>query len=120
VSNEELEQAKKDGTVRNNRLYCPHCGVDTPMEVVRRNLRLWENHDLTPRPDDVFQERLYCIRWVETYTDERGEQRTRRHYRAPTAADLRREEKVLELAAGTLCRMAGKGLPARPAYRAGQ
>ena len=26
-------------------------------------LRLWENDDLVPRPDDVFQERLYCVRW---------------------------------------------------------
>ena len=26
-------------------------------------LRSWENDDLVPRPDDVFQERLYCIRW---------------------------------------------------------
>lgn len=114
VSDEELERAKTDGTVRNNRLYCPHCGMDTPMEVVRRNLRPWENHDLTPRPDDVFQERLYCIRWVETYTDERGEERTRRHYRAPTAADLRREEKVLDLLRERFAEWQEKGyLPAR-------
>jgi hypothetical protein len=26
-------------------------------------LRQWDNADLVPRPDDVFQERLYCIRW---------------------------------------------------------
>ena len=26
-------------------------------------LRQWENADLVPRPDDTFQERLYCIRW---------------------------------------------------------
>ena len=26
-------------------------------------LRQWENDDLVPRPDDVFQERLYCVRW---------------------------------------------------------
>ena len=29
----------------------------------RGGLRRWENDDLVPRPDDVFQERLYCIRW---------------------------------------------------------
>lgn len=32
-------------------------------------LRLWGNADLVPRPDDIFQERLYCVRWVETYLD---------------------------------------------------
>ena len=26
-------------------------------------LRLWEDDDLVPRADDVFQERLYCVRW---------------------------------------------------------
>lgn len=29
----------------------------------RNGLRRWENDDLVPRPDDVFQERLYCIKW---------------------------------------------------------
>ena len=52
-------------------------------------LRLWENEDLVPRPDDMFQERLYCVRWV---TPE-GE----RIYKAVTDDDLRREEKVLAL-----------------------
>lgn len=35
-------------------------------------LRLWENEDVAPRPDDVFQERLYCIHWVETWRDRHG------------------------------------------------
>lgn len=52
-------------------------------------LRLWENDDLVPRPDDVFQERLYCVRWV-TPSGERV-------YKAVTDADLAREAKVLEL-----------------------
>lgn len=114
VSKAELQRAAERGTVRANRLYCPHCGVDTPMEMVRRNLRLWENQDLTPRPDDVFQERLYCIRWVETDTDEQGRQRVRRHYRAPAAGDLRREEKVLALLQERFAEWQQKGyLPSR-------
>jgi putative DNA methylase len=67
------------------------------MQAIRRGLRMWENGDIVPRPDDIFQERLYCIRWVETYVDAHGELRVRRHYRAPTTADLRREARVLEL-----------------------
>jgi hypothetical protein len=54
---------KKSSTVKNSRLECPHCRQSTPIDVIRRHLRLWENDDLIPRPDDVFQERLYCIRW---------------------------------------------------------
>ena len=53
-------------------------------------LRLWENDDVVPRPGDVFQERLYCIRWRDPATGTR-------HYCAPDAADLAREARVLEL-----------------------
>lgn len=56
----------------------------------RTGPRPWENDDLVPRPDDVYGERLYCIRWVDPATGER-------HYRAPTPADLEREERVLTL-----------------------
>jgi putative DNA methylase len=50
---------------------------------------MWENADLVPRPDDVFQERLYCVRWAVP-----GEDRV---YATPDAADLSREIKALEL-----------------------
>ena len=52
-------------------------------------LRRWSNDDVVPCPGDVFQERLYCIRWINS----RGERR----YAAPDASDLEREAKVLEL-----------------------
>jgi len=52
-------------------------------------LRRWVNQDLVPRADDVFQERLYCLRWI----DAKGKKR----YAAPEEEDLNREAKVLEL-----------------------
>ena len=65
--------AARAGTVHNSRLECPHCRQSTPMAAIRGDrrvaegtdygLRQWENADLVPRPDDTFQERLYCIRW---------------------------------------------------------
>ncbi len=110
VSSRELEDAKASGTVKDSNLQCPHCPPatrSTPMQMIRGDkrcsngstygLRLWENQDLVPRPDDVFQERLYCIRWVETYEDEKGRQQTRRYYLAPDESDLAREQRVLEL-----------------------
>ncbi len=124
LTKKEMEAARDAGTVGNNRLHCPHCGMSTPMEVIRRNLRMWEKEDIVPRPDDVFQERLYAIRWVETYYERKEDkkwialrkeeaealpdfeallaagqlrQKTRRHYRAPNALDLGRERRVLEL-----------------------
>lgn len=100
-------KAAAQGTVRENALHCPGCGGRTPIPMLRgdrrgvagavHGLRRWENEDLVPRPDDVFGERLYCVRWLETYRDSGGEHRTRRHYRSVSAEDFDREAKVLEL-----------------------
>ncbi len=97
VREAQLEAAQQAGTAKDSRLCPPGGGQSTPIESLRRNLRMWENDDLAPRPSDVFQERLYCIRWVETYRDEQGREQTRRHYRAPTSADRAREDLVLRL-----------------------
>ncbi len=109
VSAAALETSKNAGTIQNSYLICPnpHCGKSTPVSMLRgeRNtadgrasgLRLWENADLAPRPDDVFQERLYCIRWVETTTAGDAPTETVRHYRAPDENDWKRETRVLEL-----------------------
>jgi len=109
VTVEEMKEAKEAGTVKNSSLVCPNheCGKSTPITMIRGDrrtegetsygLRLWENEDLVPRPDDVFQERLYCIRWVEMYLDDEGRMQTQRHYCAPDENDLKREEKVLLL-----------------------
>ncbi len=115
-----LTQAKK-GTVKAGRLTCPHCGdshairdlrgdrehnreVPQPDGTVVREteavwgLRKWENADVSPRTTDVFQERLYCIRWVETYSED-GVEKTRRVYASVRDEDLAREAKVKSLLA---------------------
>ena len=130
VSKEELAAARKSGTTRDARLHCPNCPTSTPIIALRRDrrgaegteygLRPWENEDLVPRPDDVFQERLYCIRWVETWIDEEGEEQRRRHYRAPAAEDLRREARVLKLLRERFHDWQAEGLPPQPPYRAGR
>ena len=75
VGRETLAAARDAGTVKQSRLECPNpdCRASTPMAAIRgdrrgdggrgHGLRQWENDDLVPRPDDVFQERLYCVRW---------------------------------------------------------
>ena len=84
VSESEMDRARTSGTVRESRLHCPHCERSTPIAAIRGDrrgakgedsgppsrLRMWENDDLVPRPDDVFQERLYCIRWTLPALDE--------------------------------------------------
>lgn len=120
VSESEYAAAEKASTVRDSRLVPPNGGASTPIAVIRNNLRMWEKGDFTPRPDDVFQERLYCIRWVEPM--EKG--KDVRHYRAPNAEDLRREKKVEELLAERFAEWQEKGyIPSRkiePGYNTDQ
>ena len=94
VSESELKlyKQKKGATVGDSRVLDPFdAGRSWSVEALRgpEGLRRWSNDDVVPRPGDVFQERLYCIRWV----NEKGERR----YAAPDAADLARETKVLKL-----------------------
>ena len=75
VDQDAMVAARTTGTVKQSRLECPNpaCSGSTPMTAIRgdrRNyagrgygLRLWKNDDIVPRADDVFQERLYCVRW---------------------------------------------------------
>ena len=98
ASAEQMKQAKK-GTVQNSALICPETGNTHSITSIRGDrrmdgetiygLRMWENEDVVPRPDDTFQERLYCIRYVD--------QEGNRHYVSPDTHDFQREAKVLEL-----------------------
>ncbi|MBU2055465.1 MAG: DUF1156 domain-containing protein [Proteobacteria bacterium] len=101
ASPEEFAAAKQEYTWANG-IRCPvdregnpippEMRTVTPIDAIRgrEGLRLWENEDLVPRPDDALQERLYCIRWVDPETGEKC-------YRAPTPTDLKREAAVLRL-----------------------
>lgn len=88
----KLYKEKKGATVGDSRAIDPFdASRSWSVEALRgpEGLRRWSNDDVVPRPGDVFQERLYCIRWINA----QGERR----YAAPEAADLARETKVLEL-----------------------
>lgn len=108
ATSEEMKYAESYATIKNNSLYCPHCKNSTPITVIRgdrRNddgsiqygLRKWEKNEFIPQENDVFQERLYCIRYVHEYFDKNGNLKTERYYVAPSKEDLEREKKVVEL-----------------------
>lgn len=116
-----MAMAKK-GTVQSSRLICPETGNSYAISDLRGDrrvngetvygLRLWENDDLVPRSDDVFQERLYCVRWAVP-----GEDRV---FAAPDMADHARETKVLSLMKRHLSDWQDKGyVPSTPIPRGG-
>ncbi len=92
VSEDEfkLYKNKKGATLVDGRVVDPeNADRSWSIEALRgaEGLRKWTNDDIVPRKNDVFQDRLYCIRWI----DSDG----KRRYSAPDAADLEREAKVL-------------------------
>ena len=101
VSTDEVKayKAGKDATVVNSRVIDPFDPHRTwSVEALRGTdgLRRWTNEDVVPRPGDVFQERLYAIRWVKTVI-KNGKPKEIRRYAAPEEADMAREAKVLDL-----------------------
>jgi putative DNA methylase len=88
----KLYKDKKGATIIDSRVVDPFDPCRTwSIEALRGpdGLRRWANEDVAPQQIDVFQERLYCVRWI----NDRGERR----YAAPDEKDLARESKVLQL-----------------------
>lgn len=114
VHNADAETYKKAklGTVRNGRFYDPIVNEDISIASLRGDrkgengntiygLRQWESNDVAPRKDDLFQERLYCIRYVELVEDVDSSGNIKykrvRHYCEPTQNDFEREQKIINL-----------------------
>lgn len=104
VSKEEMQAAEK-GTVQDGTLVYELSGKTyrTPIKTLRgdyrdsdgnttNRLRRWEKHDFKPRPDDIFQERLYAIQWIKK--ESISSSRPETFFSSVTASDLLREQKV--------------------------
>lgn len=132
VSKDEIKKAKSNGTIVKGNLVCPHCNNSTPIISLRKDiknndgtitygLRMWESGDFIPRKDDVFQERLYAIKYIEKFDSKSWEEVMKKpapatdacygyvHYIAPTDRDLEREEKVRNLLEERLDKWQEKG-----------
>lgn len=105
VTASELAQAQRAGTTRNNAMVCPHCGKSTPISSIRHDridengnvvygLRKWEKSEFEARPDDVYHERLYAIRYEHIDQHPNGKSKSFRYYCAPSERDLENEKKV--------------------------
>lgn len=79
---------------------------EKPDGTVDNRLRLWGKHDFKPQPDDIFQERLYCVQWMRSKKKGKGYDY---EFRAVTPDDLRRERIVEEFIAKHLIDWQTKG-----------
>ena len=120
ASSEEIAAAEA-GTVKDGRLIHPMNSERSGVEMKtirgdyrdsdgnnRNGLRLWEKTDFVPRPDDIFQERLYCIQWITK--ESLGKQRQETFFSGVTKDDLARERKVEEIVRDNLARYQDEGL----------
>lgn len=120
VSAEEMADAA-NGTVQGERLVHPmnpeRSGVD--LKTIRgdykdekgnsqNRLRRWEVSDFMPRPEDIYQERLYAIQWVEKSSMEKGRPET--FFTGVGPDDLKREETVQSIVRSNLSRWQSGGL----------
>ncbi|AXY68261.1 DUF1156 domain-containing protein [Thermosynechococcus sichuanensis E542] len=78
----------------------------TPDGKTANRLRRWQKSDFKPHPDDIFQERLYCIQWMRPIANT---SRYEYEFREVTAADLERERIVEDYVAKHLTEWQEKG-----------
>lgn len=119
VQTDEEVEAAKVGTVQKGDMVHSPDGVtvySTKISTIRgdykegkenkNRLRLWEKADFIPRPDDIFQERLYCVQWMKKKPSGRGDEY---QFRSVTADDLAREQKVIDFVGKNLADWQEKG-----------
>lgn len=71
-------------------------------------LRHWEKNEFHPRPDDIFQERLYAIQWITKESIKASRQIT--FFASVTKSDLERESQVEKLVSKNLSVWQAEGL----------
>jgi putative DNA methylase len=115
----EMEAAEQ-GTVRDGNLVYELAGKvhRTPVKTLRGDhrdadgraanlLRRWEKHEFMPRPDDIFQERLYCIQWMAAETLNRYRPST--YFASVTKEDSKREDLVQAIVGENFARWQDQG-----------
>ena len=104
---DENSRIADQGTVRNGKLF--HEILDDPLGVSikeirgdyrsqdgsnKNRLRLWDLENVCPTEEDIWQERLYAIQWMDAEDIKLGKANPRTWFAVPTPEDLTREELV--------------------------
>jgi putative DNA methylase len=79
-----------------------------PDGETENRLRRWQKTDFTPRLEDIFQERLYCIQWITR--DTLGKSRQTTFFSPVSEEDVARERKIEAVVRENLERWQREGL----------
>ena len=85
-----------DGVAYKTKISTLRGDYQKPDGTIGNRLRLWEKLDFIPQPDDLLQERLYCIQWMRPKKKGKGEEY---EFRSVTEDDLRRDRIVQDYVA---------------------
>lgn len=77
-----------------------------PDGTISNRLRLWEKRDFKPMPEDLIQERLYCVQWMRPKKEGKG---CDYDFRSVTFEDLKREKIVEDFIAEHLADWQAQG-----------
>lgn len=108
ASKEAFMKAENMVTISNGKFKCFHCGKETAIPALRKDrkdnagntisgIRKWAKNEFFPNKTDIFQERLYCVRYVKEVIDKDGKIKKERYYVKPSTEDLNREQLVRKL-----------------------
>ncbi len=100
VSEEEFTEAGRLSTVDGGSVICPNCHLTTPLSSLRGDrmgengttiygLRMMDQNEFEPAENDVFQDRLYAIRYLRKDGS--------RYYTSPSKKDKRNEEIIRDI-----------------------
>jgi len=120
VDNDAAVEVAKVGTIQKGNIVHSPDGINTYRVSIntirgdykdgknnRNRLRLWEKPDFFPRPDDIFQERLYCVQWMKKKSGD--SKKFNYEFRTVTANDLNREQNVIDFVTSHLSDWQEKG-----------
>lgn len=121
ASLKEIQNAS-EGTITSKGLLCPNCGITTPISILRGDkadsngttvygLRQWGKSEFDFREDDIYNERLYAIK----YENKDGQ----RYYRAPNERDLANELNVKQIVLENIVSWQEQGLVPTMAIESG-
>ena len=120
ASDKQMEEAEKGTVQGGDMVYSLHgrthrFAIATlrgdyrdPEGKTANRLRRWEKEEFKPRPDDVFQERLYAIQWINK--DSLGSARPTTYFSTVTEEDLERERQVEGIVADNILKWQKDGL----------
>lgn len=133
----DIEVSNKCITVIDNDMYCPKCKKTTPIASIRKDkrnedgsiqygLRKWEKDEYIPSENDIFGERLYCIKYIDKFKNKTWHQLMKKpapatdasygnvYYCAPTKEDMKREVNIINYLKGRFLQWQDKGyIPAQ-------